>query len=637
MAAAGMKRRRVLQAAAAGLSSSALADAASAASAASAAGAASSARAARPASAAAAADAAGAASVGRKVLRIAFPAPENGFDPTQTNSSQYSVTLIAQIFEAPLAYDYLARPVRLVPQTAEALPEVSADGRVFTVRLKPGIFFADHPAFKGRRRELVAQDYVYSIKRFYDPQYNSSDLYLFETVKILGLSEVRKTALDARKPFDYDREVVGLRALDRYTLRIELGVPDPRFVYLLASPGIVGALAREVVEFHGKDIADHPVGTGAFRLKSWRRASRIVLERNPAYRRAVYAGTPAEGAGEAPLAQAIAQRLAGRALPLVDEVQVDIVEESQPRWLSFLDGSYDWLAVPGDFVRLAAPGGELAPFLKKKGVALQRSLQPSMSMSFFFMEHPLVGGYTPEKVALRRAIGLAFDGERYIDRVLGGQAMLAQSTIPPFTSGFDPAYRSEMSTFDPARAQALLDLHGYVDRNGDGWREQPDGRPLELVMASMGSQRDRLSNELWKRSMDRVGLKMSFDISTWPELLKKSRAGTLMMWGYSWAAGSPDGGFFLGIAYGPNASESNDPRFQLAAFDRLYERQLRLPDGPEREAVMRQAKDLLVAYMPFKVHGHAIANDLVQPWTRHFWRHPFMSDTWRFIDVEPRT
>ncbi|MEI6028305.1 MAG: ABC transporter substrate-binding protein [Betaproteobacteria bacterium] len=596
-------------------------------------GAAASALAAEAAFAAAASPPSVAAPASRKTLRIAFPAPESSFDPTQTNSDLYSSTIIAQILEAPLAYDYLARPVRLVPQTAAALPEVSADGRTITVRLQPGIFFADDPAFKGRKRELVAQDYVYAIKRFYDPQYNSSDLYLFETAKLLGLSAVRERAVKSRQPFDYDAEVEGLKALDRYTFRLVLGEANPRFVYLLADSAIAGAVAREVVEFYGKDIGAHPVGTGAFRLKSWRRASRIVLERNPGYRRVVYEGTPADAGPEGALAQPIARSLAGRALPLVDEVQVDIVEESQPRWLSFLNGSYHWLAVPGDFVRIAAPGGELAPFLKKKGVTLLRSLQPGITMSFFFMEHPLVGGYTAEKVALRRAIGLAFDGESYIRQVHGGQMVPAQSTIPPFTSGFDTAYRSEMSTFDPARAQALLDLHGYVDRNGDGWREQPDGRPLVLQMSSGSSQRERLSNELWKRAMDRIGLKMEFDISTWPELLKKSRAGTMMMWGYSWSAGSPDGGFFLGIAYGPNASESNDPRFQLDAFDRLYERQLRLPDGPEREALMRQAKDLLVAYLPFKVHGHGIANDLVQPWTKHYWRHPFMRDIWRFVDV----
>jgi ABC-type transport system substrate-binding protein len=560
-----------------------------------------------------------------------LPAEDSGFDPPQTNSNFYSTTVIAQILEPPLAYDYLARPARLQPLTAAALPEVSADGRVFTVRIRPGIFFADDPAFKGRPRELVAQDYVYAVKRFYDPQYNSADLYQFESLKLPGLSEVRVRALKERKPFDYDTEVEGVRALDRYTLRFTLGVPNPRFVYQLTDPVTCGAVAREVVEAYPGELTAHPVGTGAFRLKSWRRGSRIVLERSPTYRGSVYDGSP----GDDPELRQIAASLAGRPLPLVDEVVLDIVEEDQPRWLSFLNGDYAWLALPGPFAPIAVPGGQLAPFLSKKGVRMQPSLQADMGMSFFYMEDPLVGGYAPHQVALRRAIGLAFDNATYIRRVLGGLAIPAQSTIAPHTSGYDPAYKSEMSDHSPSRAKALLDLHGYLDRNGDGWREQPDGRPLVLRMSSMSSQRDRLANELWQRDMAAVGLKMEFDISTWAELLKKTRAGTLMMWGYAWSAGSPDGGFFLSIAYGPNASESNDPRFRLEAFDRLFERQRELPDGPEREAVMRRAKDMLVAYMPFKVHAHRIVVDLVQPWTRHYRRHPFTQAIFRFIDVEP--
>jgi ABC-type transport system substrate-binding protein len=566
-----------------------------------------------------------------KTLHVAFSSPESTFDPAQTNSSLYSATLIAQILEAPLCFDYLARPVRLVPATAAELPQVSSDGRRFTIRLQPGIVFADDAAFKGRRRELVAADYVYSIKRFYDPKYNSSDLYLYESVKLPGLSELRQRALKDRTPFDYDTEVEGVRALDRYTFQVQLGESDPRFVYRFADPVICGAMAREVVEAYGDDIGAHPVGTGAFRLKSWRRGSRIVLERSPSYRHVVYQGEPAAE----PLAQGIAERLKGQPLPRVDEVIVDIVEESQPRWLSFLHGDYHWLGVPGEFRQVAAPNGKLAPFLAKRGVRLQSSLQPAMGMHFFFMQHPLVGGYTADKVALRRAIGLAFDGDAFVRHVLGGFGVRAQSTIPPFTSGYDPDYKSEMSDHDPARAKALLDLYGYIDRNGDGWREQPDGRPLVLRMASMSALLDRRTNELWRRSMDAVGLRIEFDISTWPELLKKSRAGALMMWGYSWTANSPDGGFFLGIAYGPNASEANDPRFELARFDRLYERQRALPDGPQRDAVMREAKDLLVAYMPYKVHSHAVTVDLVQPWTHGYWRHPFMRDIYRFVDTEP--
>jgi ABC-type transport system substrate-binding protein len=566
----------------------------------------------------------------RKVLRLALSSPETTLDPVQTNSDGNTGTVLAHLLEAPLRYDYLARPVRLQPCTAVSLPEVSADGRVFTLRIRPGILFADDPAFGGRPRELVAQDYVYSIKRFFDPRWNSSDLYLYESHQMPGLAAVRTQALQSRRPFDYDREVEGLRALDRYTLRLTLGLPDPRFIDRFADPVFMGAVAREVVEHYGDDIGAHPVGTGAFRLRRWRRGSRIELERSPRYRGLQYQGDPAG----TPEAQAAARHLQGRTLPLVDEVVFDVIEEAQPRWLSFLQGGQDWLEVPAAFRQLAAPNRSLAPFLARRGIGLQRQLRPDMAMSFFFMQHPLVGGYTPDKVALRRAIGLAFDNRAYIEQVLGGYGLPAQSTVAPFTSGYDPAYKSEMSDHDPARAKALLDLHGYVDRDGDGWREQPDGAPLLLVKAGTATLQDRRANEVWKRCMDGVGLRMQFETASWPELLKKSRAGSLMMWGYSWSAGSPDGGFFLSIAYGPSAGEANDPRFNLPAFDRLFERQRELPDGPARDALMRQAKNLLVAYMPFKVHAHTERLDLVQPWLRAYWRHPFLREHGLYVDLE---
>src|SRR5512134_2204909 len=122
-----------------------------------------------------------------KTLHLSFPAPETTLDPVQTQSDQYASIVLAQILEAPLSFDYLARPVRLVPATAAALPEVSGDGRRFRIRLQHGIPFADDAAFKGKRRELVAADYVYAIKRFYDPKYNSSDLYIYESAKLPGL------------------------------------------------------------------------------------------------------------------------------------------------------------------------------------------------------------------------------------------------------------------------------------------------------------------------------------------------------------------------------------------------------------------------------------------------------------------
>jgi ABC-type transport system substrate-binding protein len=562
-------------------------------------------------------------------LRVAFNTAETGFDPPRIPDLN-SFTVAASIFESPLTYDHVARPVRLCPQTAVALPEISADFTRFRFRLRPGIYFADDPAFRGRRRELVAQDYVYSVKRFYDPQLNAENVYVFENAGLLGLSELRAAARRDRAPFDYEREVDGIRALDRYTFEVRLAAPNPRLHYQFATP-LTGAVAREVVQAYGADIAAHPVGTGPFRLESWRRASRIVLARNPGFREQVFDGEPAAGDAEA---QRVAAELAGRRLPLVERIEISVITEAQPRWLAFVNGALDVLELPNEFAPVAIPNRRVAPHLARKGVRLQSALQPDMTMTYFNMDDPLVGGNSPGKVALRRAIALAFDGDEYNRVVRNGQAIAAQSTIPPFTSGYSERYRSEMSRHSRAEAMALLDVFGYVDADRDGWRERPDGSALTLRLASTPDQLDRRRNEVWRRHMAAVGLRIEFDVATWPDLLKKSRAGGLMMWSYSWAAGTPDGGFFLGIGYGPNAAESNDAHFALDEFDRLFERQNTLPDGPQRDALMTQAKNLLVAYMPYKVHAHNIVNDLQQPWVRGHWRHPFMRDAWRYVGVD---
>ena len=562
-------------------------------------------------------------------LRVAFNVAETGFDPPQIGDTN-SMTVAASIFESPLTYDHVARPVKLRPQTAAAMPEVSADFTSFTVRIRPGIFFADDPAFRGKRRELVAQDYVYSVKRFYDPRLNAENVYVFENAKVLGLSELRATARRAKTRFDYDREVEGIRALDRYTFRVRLAAPNPRFEYVLATT-LMGAVAREVVEKYGDAIGAHPVGTGPFRLGAWRRASRIELVRNPGFREQFFDGVAAPGDVQA---QRVAAELKGARLPLLERIDISVITEDQPRWLAFVEGALDLIELPNAFVPIAVPNDRLAPHLARNGVRLQRALQADMSMTYFNMDDALVGGNSPDKVALRRAVALAYDGAQANLLLRHGQAVLAQSTLTPFTSGYSESYRSEMSKHSRAEAMALLDVFGYVDANGDGWREQPGGAPLVLRLASLPDQRSRRQNELWRKYLAGVGVRMEFDVATWPDLLKKSRAGSLMMWSFSWVAASPDGGFFLGIGYGPNASESNDAHFSLPEFDRLFERQNTLPDGPERDALMRQASRLLVAYMPYKVHAHNIVNDLQQPWVRGHWRHPFMRDAWRYVGVD---
>ncbi len=570
------------------------------------------------------------ASMPTRTLRVVQNIAESGFDPPRV-SDQTSLRINAHIFEAPLTYDPLARPAVLVPLTAARMPEASADFRHFVVTIRPGILFADDPAFQGQPRELVAADYVYSIKRYYDPATITEHLYRFENEKILGLSELRAQVMKDKLPFPYDTEVPGLRVLDKYRFEVRLAAPSPRFTALLAS-GTCAAVAREVVQRYGADLMAHPVGTGPFRLAQWRRGSEVVLDKNPRFREQLFHTV---GAGPAPELQAAAQRLAGTRAPRVDRIELKIIEESQPRWLAFLRGELDVLTVPSDFGQLAMPGGQLAPFLVRQRVRAERNLSPSLSHTFFNFDDPLVGGYTVEKVALRRAIALAHDNLEQVRSVIRDQAVPAQSTIPPHCYGYDPGFKSELGSPSHARARALLDLHGYADRNGDGWRERPDGQPLLLRIAFPPDRRSRALSEGWFKHLKAVGLRVQFEFGSFGELIKRSLAGQIMMWGFIWGAGDPDGDFFLGLTYGPNAGQSSDSRFKLPAFDRLYEAQRVLPDGPERLALMRQAQRLQLAYMPVIPHYHPIDTELLQPGVQGPIRHPFNYDWYRWAEVDP--
>ena len=578
--------------------------------------------------------AAGAAAEERKVLALAFTKAETSLDPARI-VDLYSRNLTAHIFEALYQYDHLARPSKIKPLTADGMPEVSADFKVWTVKIKPGIYFADDPAFKGKQRELVAEDYVYALKRMVDPANKSPVVASILETKYIGLAAVRDAAVKGNRPFNYDTPVEGLKAIDRHTIRFTLEEPRPRLLESMAGSDLVGAVAREVVEFYGDKIDAHPVGTGPFRLKTWRRSSEIVLERNPHYREVLYDAEPAadDKAGQAMLA-----RFKGRRLPMVDEVRVSIIEESQPMWLSFLNGQVDALAtnagrVPPEFLAQAMPGGKLAPYLAKRGIQGTRTLNPDSGLAFFNMEDPVVGGYTPAKIALRRAIALAYDVSVEINQIRRGGTP-AQSPVVPHTVGYDPNFKSDMGEYSPVRAKALLDVYGYADRNGDGWRELPDGKPLVLEMGTQPDQLTRKFDELWKKNMAAVGIQVRFKPAQWPENLKTARAGKMMFWMLGSSAASPDGQGALGRLYGPQSGSQNLARFKLAEFDRIYERMREIPDGPEREQLFLAAKRLAVTYMPYKHTTHRTEADMLQPWVAGYRRPLFWQEWWHLVDID---
>ena len=572
------------------------------------------------------------ASADLKVLRYAFRAAETGFDPSQL-SDIYSRTVTAHIFEALYTYDHLARPARIVPLIADGLPEISADFKTFTVRLKRGIYFADDPVFKGIPREVTAHDFVYSIKRFADPALKSPGWASYDDAGLVGLTALRTQAIKNKTPFNYDAPVEGLRALDRHTLQFKTEQPRPRLVQqVLAGNDLYGAVAHEVVAHYGDKIAAHPVGTGPFVLAAWRRSSQIVLARNPAYRERSFDAQPAPDDAEG---QALLARFKGRRLPMVDRVEVAIIEEAQPRWLSYLADEHDFVElVPEEFISQALPGGQLAPNLAKRGMQAFQVQRADVTLTVFNMEDPLIGGYTADKVALRRAIGLALDTPAEIRLVRRGQAVPAQSLLVPHTIGFNADFKSEMSDFDPARARALLDMYGYLDRNGDGWREQPDGRPLVIVRSTQSDSQFRQLDELWQKNLSAVGLKLRLKVAQWPENLKMVQSGRFMVWPVGSSAVQPDGQQSLQRFYGPASGGQNLSRFRHAGFDKIYEQMQGMADGPEREALFLQAKRIGISFMPYKTHVHRIVTDLAQRELMGYRRPVFWLDWWQFVDID---
>ena len=570
----------------------------------------------------------------RKVVRTSYPSAESKLDP-QAESDEASGAISYHIFDSLLEYDYLARPAKLKARAAAAPPEVNAEGTVYTVKVKPGIYFTPDPAFKGERRELVAQDYVYSIKRLFDPRLASQWLFLVEG-KIKGADAVMA---DAKKTgrYDYDRAIEGLRALDKYTLRIELINTDFGFPYVLAMPP-TSAVAREVREYYGEEFHAHPVGTGPFVIKQWIRGSRLVLEANPQYREDYFESAGGDD-GES---KEIAARLKGKRLPLVGRIEIYVIDEAQPRWLSFLNGDHDYIRpLPEEFAQLAMPGGELAPNLKKRGMRATPDEVAYTTYTTFNLQAEIdgkrndIGGYTPERVALRRAIAMAFRIDEQIAILDKHQSTRAQTPLPPAVAGHDPAFVSPTLEYNPAKAKALLDMFGFVDRDGDGYRENPDGSPLSFDHGSVPVQRERQRNELWKKSMDDIGIRITFDqVAKLPDLRKQAQLGKVQSFSYGWVADYPDGENFLQLLWKGSIGQTNYAMFDLPEYNALYEKAKRLPDGPERNALYARMVKLILVYVPWLVETFKAQNIVMQPWLLNYRKHPFAYEPWRYLDID---
>jgi ABC-type transport system substrate-binding protein len=556
---------------------------------------------------------------GEKVLHLFLSTSETGLDPAAA-SDIATLSLLENLFDPLLRYDYLARPVQLRPNTATSMPEISADQRSYTFHLRPGIYFTPDPAFKGVKREMTAQDVVYSITRLYDPALKSPWSYMFDG-KLEGDEALKKQ-------FSYDTAIPGLQAIDRTTLRIRLKEPDNNFLFYMATPAS-SVVAREVIEAYPGQAGNHPVGTGPFMIGDWKRSDRIVLLANP-YSTAVFAATP----GADPEDRKIAAALQGKRLPLVDRVEVKIAEEFQGRMLGFLNSEYDYLEqVPESMTDMVIRDGQLKPELQRRGMRLSRFPVLQTYYMWMNMNDPVLGGYTKDRIALRRAISLAYNSAEDIALLKKGFAIKAESPLPPNVLGYDPHYRSPVP-YDPALANALLDRHGYGKRDDEGFRRAPDGKPLTLTMHSEATVGGRLRDELWRKCLNSIGLRVVFKSDKKTEIIKASRLGKVTMFESNWIADFPDGDNFYQLLYGPNAGRANYARFNLPAYNTRYEQARLLTDGPARQHLYFEMNQLIHAYNPWVPLTHAVSADIRHPWLKNYKRHPVEFTSWRYLDID---
>ncbi|MFJ2987610.1 ABC transporter substrate-binding protein [Collimonas sp. NPDC087041] len=558
------------------------------------------------------------------MVRVAFESADDGFDMVRTYNA-FSSYVAEAVFERLLTYDYLARPSKLVPGTAEAMPEVLDNGKTYVFHIKKGIYFAPDPAFKGVRRELTAQDYAYTLKRFLDPKNRSPSANVLDG-KIAGMDELVAKAKKSGR-FDYDAPVAGLQTPDRYTLKIGLNAPDYNFMYIMAFVSM-GAQAHEVIEAYGDQSGQHPVGTGPYMLQEYVPRSKIVLVANPEYRGYTWDFKSDGSAWD----EQLVHDMKGKRMPQIGRVEISIIEEEQSRWLAFQGKQLDFDYLPQVAAPTVLDGKKLKPSFVDEGIKLYTVTEPGVVYTFLNFKDPLIGGTSLAKNALRRAIAMSYNVQDEITQVRMGLAVKAEMPIPEGVVGHDPNYRSSIA-YDPVLANKLLDHFGYK-RGADGYRTLPDGSPLTLKIATEANAINVVFSEIWKRGLDQIGIRADFKVSNFADNLKAATECKLMMWNGSWIADYPEGDNFMQLLYGPNVGQGNNGCYSSPAYDALYVKAKALPPGPERNQLYIEMTRQMEADTAWVLSVSRLRNWMIRPWIKGFKHHPILGSDWQYLDIE---
>jgi ABC-type transport system substrate-binding protein len=598
-----------------------------------------------------------------------------------TDESQF----IRQILEPPLQYHYLKRPYELVPLTAVEVPKPrEIDGgrfSVYEIRIRPGIRFQPHPGFIEHNqnlppetieglstpyelplgtRELVADDYIYQIKRLAHPRLHSPILGLMSEY-IVGMGDFSKRMKEADKDrakwLDLrEHALEGVERVDRYTYRVKLNGRYPQFAYWLAMPFFTPVPWEAEKFFHQPGMAEKnfmldwwPVGTGPYLLAQNNPNARMVLDRNPNWRGEPY---PSEGEPQDAAAGLLAD--AGKTMPFIDRVVFSREKESVPYWNKFLQGYYDNAGIGSDqfdqAVRVSIEGAaEPSPEMIEKGIRLSTLVSATIYYFGFNMKDPLVGGSSERARKLRQAISIAVDMEEYLSIFANNRGVVAHSPVPPGifgrrdgAEGINPVthvWRDGRERRRPLEdAKKLLAEAGYPDG-----RDPQTGAPLLLYFDTTSrGPGDKSRLDWWRKQLAKLSIQLEVRETDWNRFQEKIRKGTQQMYGLGWVADYPDAENFLFLLHGPQAradgAGSNSSNYVNPRFDALFERMKNTPNSPERQRVIDAMVEMVRHDAPWIFGFHPKDYSLRHSWLANAKPNDMAGNTTKYLrlDVQRR-
>lgn len=520
-----------------------------------------------------------------KIYRHAMDGAPGSLDPAQA-ASIYAKFVVVNVYDTLYRYKYLARPYQLQPNLAAAMPEISEDGLEVTIRIRQGVHFIDDPAFEdGTGREIKAHDFVYSIKRHFDPVTRAQGAWLWQQ-RIEGLDRWKAEGSD------YDLEVSGLRALDDYTVQIRLTRPFPQLIHTLTQ-GFAAIVPREAVEKYGQMLASHPVGSGPFMLTS-RDSVRVVMVRNPHYRKEPF-DLADEGFDPAIHEAWGLQKLQDKSPPFLDQLEIEFINEGAARWNAFSAGEVDFIKVPVsqfDSILNRREPPQLKPEFAEK-FHFEASPESGFIYTNFNMADERIGyhpdpGQDRRNQALRCAMVRAFDWTKSNETFFYKIGRVFPGVLTPAVPEYDAAGDISYIQRDLEGARQLL--------AENGWNEET--LPV-LEYGFPNGVTERQSFEQFRNFMTDAGYPADkirpLIFATYGDYQRAYSAGKVPLINSSWTMDYPDAENLVQLYYGPNASPgTNSANYNNPEYNRLYEASIAMHESPERTAIYRQMNQLLM-------------------------------------------